>query len=231
MFVNAGGPLEADIAIRYQVRDAGWTPFYDARLATGTKAQPPKLQLVRRANIQQRSGEAWDNVALALSTARPSAGTVAPILQPVTIDYEQEQPRGIVAAPPPQQAMRGRAARGDDEEDQQKDRLESPTPKTVAAEEARAVVESQAFQAIYSIPGRVTVPATGEAKRLQIDEVQLDPALMVRSVPKREQKAYLYAKITVARGTPLLPGQRRPIPRYHFCGQWQPSSARPWRRA
>jgi uncharacterized protein (TIGR02231 family) len=31
--------------------------------------------------------------------------------------------------------------------------------------------------------------------------------LMVRTVPKRDQKAYLYAKMTMARGTPILPGQ------------------------
>ena len=57
------------------------------------------------------------------------------------------------------------------------------------------------------MPGRVTVPATGEAKRVQIDETQLDPALTVRAVPKRDEKAYLYAKLTIARGTPMLPGQ------------------------
>ena len=55
VFVNAGRALEADIAIRYQVGGASWMPFYDARLATGTKAQAPKLQLVRRASIQQRT--------------------------------------------------------------------------------------------------------------------------------------------------------------------------------
>jgi uncharacterized protein (TIGR02231 family) len=75
------------------------------------------------------------------------------------------------------------------------------------ASEASAHVESQAFQAVYTIPGRVTVPATGEAKRVQIDETTLDPALMVRTAPKREAKAYLYAKVTMARGTPILPGQ------------------------
>ena len=78
VFVNAAGPLDAEITIRYQVRNASWTPFYDARLTTGTKQQAPKLQLVRRAAIQQRTGEVWDNVALALSTARPAAGTAAP---------------------------------------------------------------------------------------------------------------------------------------------------------
>ena len=99
--VNAGGPLEADIVIRYQVRNASWTPFYDARLTTGTKAQAPKLALVRRASIQQRTGEAWDNVALALSTARPAAGTAAPLLTAMIVDYESDTP-----PPPPRHAPR-----------------------------------------------------------------------------------------------------------------------------
>ena len=83
----------------------------------------------------------------------------------------------------------------------------APAPAPVQAEEVRAAVETQAFQAIYAIAGRVTVPATGEAKRVQIDEAQLEPALTVRTVPKREQKAFLYAKVAMARGTPVLPGQ------------------------
>jgi uncharacterized protein (TIGR02231 family) len=37
--------------------------------------------------------------------------------------------------------------------------------------------------------------------------MSLDPALMVRAVPKRDKKAYLYAKIVTAKGSPLLPGQ------------------------
>ena len=36
--VAAGAALEADLTIRYQVPQAGWQPFYDARLATGAKA-------------------------------------------------------------------------------------------------------------------------------------------------------------------------------------------------
>ncbi len=79
--------------------------------------------------------------------------------------------------------------------------------EVVATEDRRATIEVQAFQAVYGIPGRVTVPDTGETKRVQIDDMQLDPALTVRTVPKREAKAYLYAKFTTARGTPLLAGQ------------------------
>lgn len=213
VFVNAASPLEADIVIRYQVRSASWTPYYDARLSTGTKTEAPKLQLVRRASIQQRSGETWDNVALALSTARPAAGTAAPILNPMVIDYEPEAP-----PPPPARPQatgpRGVAAEqaapvaGDDREDRRTELRSARTAReTVAVDEGRARIEVQAFQAIYGIAGRVTVPHTGETKRVQIDDMQLDPALIVRAVPKREEKAYVYAKLTTARGTPLLPGQ------------------------
>ena len=211
IFVNAAAPLEADISIRYQVGAASWVPFYDARLVTGTKAQGPKLQLIRRASIQQRTGESWDEVTLALSTTRPGAGTAAPELFPVTIDYEPE-------APPTPRPAAGATPRSMTRETAELDRLasgvqegraraKSAAPAPVQAEEVKAEIEVQGFQAIYSIAGRVTVPATGEAKRVQIDEAQLDPALAVRTVPKREEKAFLYAKLAMARGTPILPGQ------------------------
>jgi len=210
IFVNAAAPLEADIAIRYQVGAASWVPFYDARLATGTKAQAPKLQLVRRAGIQQRSGESWDDVALALSTTRPGAGTAAPELQPVIVDYEPEAPQRpippMAGAPAPRSIVREEADRVAAGPEERRLRAKS-APESIQAEEVRAQVETQAFQAIYAIAGRVTVPPTGEAKRVQIDEAQLDPALTVRTVPKRDQKAYLYAKVAMARGTPILPGQ------------------------
>jgi uncharacterized protein (TIGR02231 family) len=210
VFVNATSALEADFTIHYQVTSASWLPFYEARLATGTKALAPKLQLVRRASIQQKSGESWDNVSLALSTTRPGAGTAAPELKEILVDYEPEAPRpppapagGLTRSSVQREAM-GRAAPNDEE------RLDKAQPQSaapVAAEEAKSSVETQAFQALYGINGLVTVPPTGEPKRVQIDTAELDPALMVRTVPKRDQKAYLYAKVTIARGSPVLPGQ------------------------
>src|SRR5262249_28483056 len=50
------------------------------------------------------------------------------------------------------------------------------------------------------------VPTTGEARRVDIDTLELDPALSARTVPKRDAKAYLYVKLTTPRGTPILPG-------------------------
>jgi uncharacterized protein (TIGR02231 family) len=210
VFLTAGAGLEADIVIRYQVRSASWTPFYDARLAVGTRAEAPRLQLVRRAAIRQHTGEAWENVALSLSTARPTAGTAAPTLLPLIIDYEADRPPPPAASAQPKRDrsffLRKEQAPVDEEAANKRD---SPgvAKRLVGAAEAQAKVEVQAFQAVYSIPGRVTVPETGETKRMQIDEMKLDPSLIVRTVPKLQDKAYLYAKIATAPGSPLLPGQ------------------------
>lgn len=209
VFVSAGVPVDADLVIRYQVPAASWTPYYDARLATGSKAQAPKLSFERRASIQQRSGEAWDNVVIALSTTRPGSNTAAPDLNTQTIDFESDAavappappaPRPVAAAPLAAQ----RAAKVGMIGDEESERTRAQEP--VIASEVRATIDAQGFQAIYGINGRVSVPATGEAKRVQIDETQLDPALVVRTVPKRDDKAFLYAKATLAKGSPVLPG-------------------------
>ena len=153
-------------------------------------------------------------MALALSTARPGAGTAAPELQPMTIDYEPDAPRRVPARlrRPARRARMSReaAAPAAAAATATADGC-APSAAPAGAPAGRGAVsptiETQAFQAIYAIAGRVTVPTTGEAKRVQIDEAQLDPALTVRTVPKRDQKAFLYAKVTMARGTPILPGQ------------------------
>ena len=160
---------------------------------------------MRRASIQQRTGESWDSVALVLSTARPAAGTAAQMLNPMIMDYESDatQQRGQPVA----DGYTAVPLLGAGQREHGGLPLAIRAAEVVAVDETRARVEVQTFQATYAIAGRVTVPPTGETKRAQIDDMDIDPALVVRAVPKREEKAYLYAKITTARGTPLLPGQ------------------------
>jgi len=46
------------------VRGARWSPIYDARLDTG--GRKPSIDLVRRAEIVQATGEDWNDVQLAV---------------------------------------------------------------------------------------------------------------------------------------------------------------------
>lgn len=207
--VEAAQPVEAEITIRYQVSGASWQPVYDARLATGTKAAAPRLSVTRRAIVQQRTGEAWTNVAMALSTTRPAAGTSAPELRPITVDYPPDRPLPQAAMPAPMARSAPVAGAAMDEMSNLRGRADNAVAK-VAEEVAvaqQAQVEAGAFQAVYTILGRQTLSPNGEPRRLQIDESDLETALTVRAVPRIDERAFLYAKLTVPRATPWLPGQ------------------------
>ena len=210
--VIAAAPLEADLSVRYQVRNAAWTPGYDARLATGSKTTPPRLDLTRRAEIRQHTGESWDDAALQLSTTRPTADAAAPDLHTVTVDFE-EAPKPVAAMAPAPQALpsdgkfRAMARMKKDDNDELAAGEAAPeAPAPVEIGEQTAAVEAAPFQAIFAVPNRLTIPDTGEAKRVLLQQDSLEPVLTVRTVPKVDAKAYLYAKLVLPKGSPLLPG-------------------------
>ncbi|WP_045836840.1 mucoidy inhibitor MuiA family protein [Hyphomicrobium sp. 99] len=203
--VVAQTPLEADLSVRYQVPDAHWAPLYDARLQTGSKTEPPKLSLDRRAAITQRSGENWDGVSLNLSTSRPSDGSSAPDIDTQFVDFEQPPKPVAAAAPPPAPALmekrRSLAA-----EDAVGGNLAQEAAEPAIVEETVAQLQSAPFEATFEVPGRASIAGTGEAKRVLLASEAIEPALGVRAVPKLDTSAYLYAKLKLAKGTPLLPG-------------------------
>ena len=207
--VVAQTPLEADLSVHYQVPDAHWAPLYDARLQTGSKTEPPKLSLDRRAAITQRSGENWDAVSLKLSTSRPSDGSSAPYLETQFVDFEQA-PKPVAAAapaPPPEPSQRLMAKhRNIAAADGLGGNFEQAAPESVNVEEAVAQLQSAPFEATIEDPGRASIAGTGEAKRVLLASEALEPALSCRAVPKVDTSAYLYAKLKLAKGTPLLPG-------------------------
>ena len=217
--VNAAADLEAELTVRYQVPNASWAALYDARLSTGTKTAAPKLDLTRRASITQNTGEAWTNVALALSTTRPTVGASAPDVATVTVDYvpDAPPPSPVAAAAPaaPRAMMNPARARGDanapaDELDKADAGLAGAIMQEARMEPAKPVsaeIVQAPFQAIYAVPGRVTVPPAGEMKRVQLLEESIEPSLFVRTVPRRDAKAYLYAKLLLPKSSALLPGQ------------------------
>src|SRR6187399_1090844 len=92
----AAAATKATLRVTYAVRHARWAPLYDARLDTGAKDRKPALELVRRAEITQNTGEDWSNVALAVSTVRTARGGKAPDLNSLIVQYPQP-PRPMAA--------------------------------------------------------------------------------------------------------------------------------------
>jgi uncharacterized protein (TIGR02231 family) len=87
--VAAAAATRATLRVTCAVRNARWAPVYDARLDTGAKDRKSVLELVRRAEITQTTGEDWSNVALAVSTVRTARGGSAPELNSLIVQYPQ----------------------------------------------------------------------------------------------------------------------------------------------
>lgn len=67
----------------YTIKDAGWYPTYDVRVTDISKP----LEVLMNANVWQRSGETWKDVAIKLSTGNPGDNATPSQLQPWMLGF------------------------------------------------------------------------------------------------------------------------------------------------
>ena len=204
--VEAPQPVAAEFTVSYRVTGANWTPTYEARLTTtGAK---PQIALTRRAELRQRSGEPWDDVALTLSTTRSAGGTGAPDLSPMQVAFFEppvvyERRERMSAAPAPMVAARAKAEAEADARAKQSQRSAALKPAEIEVAE----IEAGAYQASFQVPGRATIPQDGSSRTVVLTERKAEATLSARAVPELEQKAYLQAGFVHEEEAPLLPGR------------------------
>jgi uncharacterized protein (TIGR02231 family) len=214
----ADAAASATFRVTYTVPGARWAPLYDARLDTGGRDRRPSLELTRRAEIVQQSGEDWTDVALAVSTVRTAKGGNAPELAPLVVRYSAP---AKAAASPYSPAMSAR-----DLEERSRNQFGQGVSASLsmedgggaagsrghlvanlAAREAAAMFETGGFQGVFRIPGRVSVATNEGAKGFRIATATIAPDLLVRTAPALDAAAYLEAGFTQAEEAPLLPGR------------------------
>ena len=200
----AAAATKATLRVTYAVRNARWMPLYDARLDTGAKDRKPALELVRRAEITQNTGEDWSNVALAVSTVRTARGGSAPDLKSLVVQYPQI-PRPMAAASASDYAMPSAAPPPDRLRQLRGGKSDEPAMEKAAEQQAAADVSG--FQVVFKIPGRVSLGASEGAKSLRISSASIAPDLMVRAVPVLNSTAFLEANFKQTEDAPLLPGR------------------------
>jgi uncharacterized protein (TIGR02231 family) len=198
----AAAATKATLRVTYAVRNARWTPLYDARLDTGARDRKPALELVRRAEITQNTGEDWTNVALSVSTVRTARGGRAPDLNSLIVQY-----------PPPPRASASASGAMDSARLRTAPLALAPAAKIAAdalserADEQQAAAEIGSFQVMFKIPGRVSLGASEGAKSLRVSGAMLAPDLAVRAVPVLDPTAFLEASFKQNEDAPLLPGR------------------------
>lgn len=201
--VASAAATKATLRVTYAVRNARWVPLYDARLDTGGKDRKPQLELVRRAEVTQSTGEDWSNVTLGVSTVRIGRGGSAPELTTLVAQYPQvPKPMALgtasdLARPAPMTRQPQSPAMAKVAEAVERER----------AEEQQAVAEIGDFQATFKIPGRVSLGAAEGAKALRIASINVPAELSVRAAPVMDPTAFLEASFRQTDDTALLPGK------------------------
>lgn len=198
---------EVTVNLSYLVYGAEWRPRYDARVDVGAA----QVLLSQQALVTQNTGEDWPQVALSLSTARPSAAVRLPD-EPDPWYLDVYQP-----VPPPQPAMAalkrartqmpfGGAAEG-------LDTMAASMAVGAAEVQARnmamatAQVEQSGAAQVFHIGGRSDVPSDGSPHTLGIGAYDLPCRLEYIAEPVISEGAHLRAVPRNTSGTVLLPGE------------------------
>jgi len=207
------GALELDLS--YTVGNARWTPSYDARVLSGERA----VALSYFGLVTQTTGEDWKNVALTLSTARPSLGGAAPTLTAWNLDVldprimEQARKEEIERLAQ-NMSKRRQAAAPAAAREMNMQRFTSNTIEAVAmpadmapgAELATAEVETSATSASFKVATPSSIPSDGSAQKVPITAAKLAANPEYLTVPKRQQTAFLTTKVVNSTDFPLLAG-------------------------
>jgi uncharacterized protein (TIGR02231 family) len=221
---------EVQISLDYVMPSASWKPIYDARLNPSTD----EVVLDYFAEINQYTGENWDNVDMELSTSRPSEGATPGSVTPITLTsyvdpYANMAPlklsetqtihmlEGVAIKDP-------LGGRGDGRQAQMRGSFDTEygnataNPVAIAAADLEGELESLA--ATFSVARKVTVPSGSESVRAPINRWSLKGEMSLLSRPRVKAGVYRTMLLTNQPDAPLLPGSMSIFAGNDFIGKF-----------
>jgi uncharacterized protein (TIGR02231 family) len=216
--VEAMNSGDLTVELTYLVANAGWKPLYDLRLLE--ENSKPSLEVGYLAQVTQQTGEDWDGVTLALSTARPALAATLPELNPWYIS-PLPTPHPAPAPSAPDAARRMAAPMAMKAALAPAESTQGATPEAVEAEVAMARVDTSGAAVTYHVTGTVAVPADGAPHKVSVTHYSLHPRLDYVAAPKLVEAAYRRAKVTNDSPYTLLPGTANLFAGEEFIGATQ----------
>lgn len=196
------GPFE--LQVTYMLPGAAWTPGYEARALLESR----EVELTYGARVTQRTGEPWETVALALSTARPALGARAPELGPWVLRFPTSPvaksaiaARAVGRADAP--ASAAPAAQAGVAEKKEAD---EPHAKDEEAVAATADVVAAGPAVLFKVARPATIPNESREHKTTVAVSRLRGEFSYLAVPKRSPFAYLVARVTPTGDVPILAG-------------------------
>ncbi len=190
----AAGQFQLEVS--YVAKRASWQPLYDLRIDTTSR----QLHLTYLAEITQRTGEDWTNVALNLSTAQPSLGTLPPQLNPWYVDW----PQPVAVA----ESMRRRSpAPASSSLVQMASEDTYVSDEAIDADNVVATTNRQGGVVTFQLAGGGNIPNDGSPHKATIFRQELPCQLNYIAMPSLVSFTYLRARVqNPNEGATLLPG-------------------------
>jgi len=191
---------EIDLIVSYVVHNAFWEPVYkvDAPLDLS------RLDLTMFARIRQKTGENWENIALAVSNAIPLKGAALPDLHTWRVGMPKPMApvaaaTMMVGAQPMRKKKRGKEHYAD-ETDLMAASLAEPEAQFTQAEEKKLPL---AFE--YLLPQRTDIKSGGDETLLPLYSKEMMPEFYIYTAPAIDLLSYLVCR--AAPDSTLLPGR------------------------
>ncbi|KJH73014.1 mucoidy inhibitor MuiA family protein [Aliterella atlantica] len=211
--IESQGEGDFELEVSYIVNRASWIPLYDMRVNRSNL-----VNLSYLAEVQQSSGEDWQNVALTLSTAKPGLGTLPPKLHPWYIDVRS-----------PQYNTRKRARRSADTPSLAEDDFDEMVMMAAApaggalieAENVETAVSREGGVVTFQVSGGSNIPSDGAPHKITIFSDNYPCQLQYIAMPRLVSFAYLQAKVTNSATGAILPGKANIFRDNMFVGTTQ----------
>ncbi len=205
------------LELSYLVTQAWWRPQYDVRVVIDADGNRGEVELTYVGLVQQSTGENWDQISLALSTARPSQATVLPELHPLYLQAYTPPPPVMPMGAAPMLArsamsrpMRMKRTDGGSDDETEPSLIgaalldEAPQAK---AQVATTDIEQLGTAYIFRVGHVTDIPSGNSPHKTTIARDNLPCEFDYVSAPSIEQTVHLRAHINNTTDRVLLPGE------------------------
>jgi uncharacterized protein (TIGR02231 family) len=199
-----------DVTLSYQVPGSvSWEPYYELRASPTDE----NVSLAYYVRMEQSTNEDWNGVNMALSTAQPSAGGVAPEPRPWYLDLAEAQgyvlmnkaDLGIVNNPsrgwPTSAAVQAQTGQYN----------QPPVPQVTSIE---AGISLQ-----YAMPGKITLKSGEDAKKFFLHDEKMPADFSYYAYPRIRTASYLRAKLQNSSDFVFLAGSANTYVGDEFTGK------------
>ena len=198
--VDVSQSHKGKVALSYYSRDAYWTPEYDLR----AESVESDINLKYKANIVQNTGNDWNNIELSLSTGNPSLNGTVSELSTWRLNYyrERRKQKAYKMQKSRQLANYDNAVASEEVELEEK----SEERLSFSNSLSNAELSESGTNYNFKINTPYDIPSQGKATAVEIKRINIKSEFRYFAVPKKDDDAFLMARLTNWSGMNLIPG-------------------------